>query len=155
MLQIRTATLTHAHDMASIHAAAFPHPETWNENVLRLQLDLPGAFGLINANNGFLLARLAGDEAEILTLAVAPAARRRGIGTALLAAAQARAAVEGAAAMFLEVSTRNHAAIGLYHSLGFQEVGRRPAYYTSGEDALVLKAPLKAVSDSSTASPQQ
>ncbi len=136
------ANAIHAQAMANIHAAAFPQPETWTENVLRLQLELTGVFGLINADNGFVLARLAGDEAEILTLAVAPAVRRQGVGRALLAAAQAHAAEAGATAMFLEVATRNAAAIALYQSLGFRQVGRRSAYYTSGDDALVLKATL-------------
>ena len=149
MDQIEAAKAIHAQAMASIHAAAFPQSETWTENVLRLQLELAGAFGLISSGGGFLLARLAGDEAEILTLAVAPAARRQGVGTALLAAAQVQAAQAGASVMFLEVSIRNAAAIALYYGLGFRQVGRRGAYYTSGEDALVLKAPLSIARDRS------
>ena len=42
--------------------------------------------------------------------------------------------------MFLEVSIGNQAALALYGKLGFQPVGRRRAYYSSGEDALILKA---------------
>jgi ribosomal-protein-alanine N-acetyltransferase len=132
----------HAEAMAAIHAAAFRPDEAWDAAVLAGQLRQPGAFALIDAAGGMLLARAAGGEAEILTLAVAPAARRRGIARALLAAAMRRAAASGAAALFLEVAASNGAARALYETTGFVRVGRRARYYPNGGDALVLRADL-------------
>ncbi|RAI57221.1 ribosomal-protein-alanine acetyltransferase [Roseicella frigidaeris] len=102
-------------------------------------LGMPGAFGLWVPGAGFVLARAAGGEAEILTLAVRPPARRRGLGGALLAGALAGAVARGAAAMFLEVAAGNAAARALYAGQGFVEVGRRRRYYPDGSDALVLR----------------
>jgi ribosomal-protein-alanine N-acetyltransferase len=103
---------------------------------------MPGAFGLIDSDSGMILARIAGDDAEILTLAIAPARRRCGFGRALLAGALEEARRRGARAVFLEVSEANEAARALYTAAGFAEVGRRRAYYRDGTDALVLRAPL-------------
>lgn len=125
--------------LAALHAAAFPEGERWGADAIRLMLEMPGAFGLHLPGQGFVLARVAADEAEILTLAVVPGARRQGHGGALLAAAMAGAAARGAAAMFLEVSERNAAARALYAAAGFAEAGRRRRYYPDGADALVLR----------------
>jgi ribosomal-protein-alanine N-acetyltransferase len=138
------ATPLHATVMAEIHAAAFPPTERWGVDAIALQLTQPGGFGLIDPAGGMLLARMAADEAEILTLAVAPAARRQGRALAMLNAAGARASSTGARAMFLEVSADNAAAKALYARLGFAEVGRRQCYYASGSDALVLRLDLSA-----------
>lgn len=128
--------------LAALHAAAFPPGEQWDASAIRLLLDMPGGFGLLEPDAGFVLARVAADEAEILTLAVAPAARRQGHGGALLACAMAAAAARGAATMFLEVAERNAAARALYAAAGFAEAGRRRRYYPDGADALVLKTVL-------------
>lgn len=143
-LEAVTAPVTsdEAAALAALHAAAFPPEEAWGPDAIALMLGMPGAFGLCCPGQGFVLARAAGGEAEILTLAVIPAARRRGVGAALLAAALAGAAARGAAAMFLEVAAGNDAARGLYAGLGFAEVGRRRGYYTDGADALVLRRDL-------------
>ena len=89
-----------------------------------------------------ILARVAADEAEILTLAVDPGQRRRGLGSALLRAAMDRAAGLGAMSMFLEVAVTNHAARALYAAHGFIEAGLRRRYYSDGTDALVLRSTL-------------
>lgn len=134
--------MAHAAALALIHAAAFPPGARWGADAMWLQLGLPGAFGLIDAAGGMVLARVAGDEAEILTLAVAPAEQRRGVGGRLLRAAMAEAATRGAVSMVLEVAERNMAGRGLYAGAGFVGVGRRRGYYGGGEDALVLRAGL-------------
>ena len=93
------------------------------------------------------MARAAGDEAEILTLAVAPQARGRGLGRTLLRAAIIRAQAIGAQTMFLEVGADNPQALALYAGLGFAKVGTRKAYYSThsgGTDALVLRLSLPA-----------
>lgn len=100
----------------------------------------PGTFAFAH-DDGFVLARAAADEAEILTLAVRPAARGKGLGRALLQAAIQKAKALGATTMFLEVGADNPAALALYAGLGFTKVGARKAYY-EGRDALVLRLPL-------------
>jgi ribosomal-protein-alanine N-acetyltransferase len=136
------ATAEDAPALAALHHAAFPPAERWGPDAIRLMLEMPGAFGLYLPGHGFVLARVAADEAEILTLAVAPAARRQGHGGALLAAAMAQAALRGAVTMLLEVSARNISARALYSAAGFAEVGRRARYYADGSDALVLRRAL-------------
>jgi ribosomal-protein-alanine N-acetyltransferase len=73
---------------------------------------------------------VAADEAEVLTLAVTPATRRRGVASALLRQAMATALACGSRAVFLEVATDNPGAQALYLAHGFGEVGRRPAYFS-------------------------
>ncbi|HEY4077691.1 MAG TPA: GNAT family N-acetyltransferase [Rhizomicrobium sp.] len=123
--------------LAALHVVCFPDP--WDTKALR-DLLATGAFAF-HSDDGFVLARVAGGEAEILTLAVAPAARGKGLGRALLTAAIDRARALDAQTMFLEVGADNPAALALYAGLGFTKVGDRKAYY-NGRDALVLRLPL-------------
>jgi ribosomal-protein-alanine N-acetyltransferase len=125
--------------MAAIHAASFPPNEAWGEDAISLQLALPGAFGFLDERGGFLLGRVTVDEAEILTLAVAPHARRQGIARSLLEAACKEALLRGGRTIFLEVAEDNVAARKLYCRFGFFEVGRRHRYYPNLADALVLR----------------
>lgn len=142
------ATPGDAPDLAALHAAAFPPAERWDAAAIRVLLELPGGFGLVQPGVGFVLARVAADEAEILTLAVAPVARRQGHGGGLLAGAMAAAVARGAAAMLLEVAEHNAAARALYAAAGFAEAGRRRRYYQDGADALVLRRELIDPADS-------
>lgn len=129
--------------LAILHAQAFAHP--WDSASISGLIAGSGVFAFA-APSGFVLARAAGGEAEILTLAVTPSARGRGLGRALMQAAAAHAAGMGAETMFLEVGTDNPAALALYNSLSFARVGQRKGYYENGSqmagDALVLKAAL-------------
>jgi len=134
--------MTEAAALAALHAAAFPPADRWGAEAIALLLDLPGTFALHEPDRGFVLARVAAGEAEILTLAVHPEARRQGHGAALLAGAMAGAVARGATAMFLEVAEGNAAARALYARAGFAEVGRRRRYYPDGGDALVLRREL-------------
>jgi ribosomal-protein-alanine acetyltransferase len=94
---------------------------------------------------GAVAARVAGDEAEILNLGVAPSWRKRGVGRELMAAAVGDANRRGATRVFLEVRESNAGARAFYRGLGFEEVGRRRAYYRDpAEDALVLALPVRA-----------
>ena len=124
--------------LAVLHAASFP--DAWNAKAIADLLATPGTFAF-SADAGFVLARVAAGEAEILTLAVAPGARGKGLGRALLQAAIGRAHAMGAQTMFLEVGADNPAALALYAALGFTKVGDRKGYY-QGRDALVLRLPL-------------
>jgi len=139
---LRQAAGEDAPALAALHAAAFPPAEAWGAEAIGLMLAMPGAFGLWREGQGFVLARAAAGEAEILTLAVRPEARRQGLGAALMAGAMAAARARGAAAMFLEVAASNPAALALYRALGFDRVGQRRRYYPDGSDALVLRRDL-------------
>ena len=136
------ATEAHAAALATIHSAAFPRSEAWGADAISLQLGLPGSFGLLDLRGGMLLGRIVGDEAEVLTLAVAPAMRRQGFASGLLRTAKALAGAQGSIAVFLEVATGNSAALALYGQHGFVEVGRRRRYYADGSDAVVMRASL-------------
>ncbi len=82
-----------------------------------------------NTIAGFVLPRVVAGEAEILTIAVAPAHQRTGAGAALLNEAIAWAATMGAETVFLEVDEENAAALTLYRCSGFKPAGRRPGYF--------------------------
>jgi [ribosomal protein S18]-alanine N-acetyltransferase len=87
----------------------------------------------------FCVCWLIFDELHINTLAVAPAARRGGLATALLRHVMAESATAGARSATLEVRASNRAALALYTGLGFNVAGRRLKYYTQPEeDALIL-----------------
>lgn len=129
--------------LAALHAAAFTDtPRPWSAAELAGLLAEPNLL-LAAEPDGFGLVRLAGPEAELLTLAVAPAARRRGVASRLLERLCGEAAALGAGEMLLEVAVPNAAARALYHRAGFVEVGRRPRYYRRAAgppvDALVLR----------------
>jgi ribosomal-protein-alanine N-acetyltransferase len=100
---------------------------------------LPGEKNLC----GFLLCRIAADEAEILSIAVARHARERGIAKAMLARGIAGLGVERVRSLFLEVEAENLPALKLYRHFGFEEVGRRPAYYRKADgstaEAIVMR----------------
>ncbi len=127
--------------LAAIHAACFDTPRPWSVEEFTAMLAAPGIL-LVTEPEGFLIGRALAGEAEILTLAVAPAARRAGVAARLLTAFLERAAGAGAARAFLEVAERNAPARALYARAGFVETGRRPRYYRhpdgSRSDALVL-----------------
>jgi [ribosomal protein S18]-alanine N-acetyltransferase len=93
---------------------------------------------------GFIVARSAANELEILNFAVRPDTRHRGIGASLLREALAWGATFHAEKAFLEVRASNLAALRFYEHNRFEVTGRRPRYYSSPiEDALVLAAPLR------------
>ena len=146
--ELRRAGSQDAAVLAALQAAAFgkqPGAEIWSESSLAGLLVTPGCLGLIALGGGqplgFGLARVAAGEAEILSLGVLPAARRLGLGRALLDALVAQAATHGMQEVFLEVAADNPAGIGLYEAAGFRRVGRRAGYYPRGGtpvDALIL-----------------
>ena len=89
---------------------------------------------------GYAVAWTVLDQSELGNVAVAPGARGRGIGRALVDAIVARVRRRGARECFLEVRESNLVAQGLYRDMGFEVVGRRRAYYNLPvEDALVMR----------------
>ena len=92
---------------------------------------------------GYAGLLLSPGSADVQTLGVAPAARGRGLGRALLAELLAHARARGASEVLLEVAADNAAAIALYRSAGFEVISRRRGYYQpSGEDALIMRTRL-------------
>ncbi|HVZ07253.1 GNAT family N-acetyltransferase [Rhodopila sp.] len=138
--------------LADIHAAAFPPSDAWSADIFGLQLALPNVIGLSDSRNGLILLRVAGDEAEILTLAVRPESRRLGVGSRLLQEAVSYAGHLGVTVIFLEVSTKNTPALELYRQSGFIQAGLRRRYYSDGSDALVQRLDLPAPAGGAPAS---
>jgi [ribosomal protein S18]-alanine N-acetyltransferase len=149
-MRIEPAGLAHARVLAALHAACFDDP--WSVGAMAEVLASPGAFACLALPEGgaepagFALARVAADEAELLSLGVIPAVRRRRTAQALLEDVMACAARRGAVTLFLEVAETNEAARRLYAGNGFVAVGRRPDYYqrpnTVPIAALTLRRPL-------------
>jgi ribosomal-protein-alanine N-acetyltransferase len=136
--------------LAAVHALAFDEP--WSAADIAALLAGPSVFALAapeaRSPIGFVLVRVAAEEAEILTLATAPAHRRQGVAKLLVTGAAALAFALGARALFLEVADDNAPALALYAREGFSPVGRRPGYYARGADtadALVLRRDLNSV----------
>ena len=125
------AGLADASAIASLHAASFRRG--WSEDEIeRLLLDrtvLAHRAQIGCRTVGFILARCAADEAEILSVATASHAQGRGIGRGLLELHLRRLAGLEVNAVFLEVDEHNEPARRLYARAGFHEVARRPAYY--------------------------
>lgn len=138
--------------VSALHAEDFSRPWTGGEFADLLAQATVFGFTVRETGRGgqppagFVLARLAAGEGEILTIAVARAHRRRGLGWRLMDAVLRELHGARAEALFLEVDETNTAAITLYRRLGFREVGKRPAYYRSGEGtsgALVMRRDLR------------
>lgn len=128
--------------LAALHARCFTTPPPWSAADFAGFLVDPLAFLLVEGDAGFLLGRAVAGEAELLTLAVAPEARRRGLGGRLVARFLYQARLRGAERAFLEVAADNAPATALYESAGFALAGRRRGYYRTPDghrsDALVL-----------------
>lgn len=140
--------------LARIHGESFTVPRPWSATEIEAMLATSGTF-LVVKPDGFVIGRALAGEAELLTLAVAPPARCRGLGAALVAAFLDRAAAAGAERAFLEVAADNAAARALYARAGFAEAGRRPGYYRRPDggatDALLL---VRAVGSADAAQPR-
>jgi ribosomal-protein-alanine N-acetyltransferase len=117
--------------MAALHAASFRRG--WSDDEFRSMLGDKAVLAhramRRNALNGFIITRMAGDESEILSVAVAASARGRGLAGRLLHLHLRRLAGLGVRTVFLEVGEDNAAAIRLYSRAGFEQVSRRQGYY--------------------------
>jgi len=120
--------------LSEMHAECFPNKPWSAEDFADLQKS--GA-EIIMSDNGFIVWRMAGDDAEIITIGVRPAARRDGVADALIAMMEKDAATR-AKKIFLEVAANNEAAIKLYEKNGFVRVGARPKYY-EGTDGVIME----------------
>ena len=140
----RAATQSDVPTIVEIERTSFGDP--WAEETFRDLLRLSHAIFLVATEGppesvcGYVIAAVAADEAEVLNLAVAPRARRRGLGGRLLDAGLGMIRERGGREVFLEVRESNAPAIALYSSRGFAALSRRARYYRNPvEDALVLR----------------
>ncbi len=134
-LSIEPAGVEYANVLAAIHTPCFE--DAWDSTAMAALLATPGAIALLATQDkggdknpsGFVLARSAADEMEILTLAVLPHARRRGVARALMQAVREHAGQSGVSRIFIEYAQDNHAAHALYESAGYARNGVRSNYY--------------------------
>lgn len=134
-----------ADEMAALHQAAFTVPRPWGSDEIAGLMASPWCFCL-SEPGGFLIGRAVAGEAELLTIAVHPDARRRGVGRRLVAGFLAEARARGAERAFLEVAADNAPALALYRNCGFAETGRRRAYYAGAAgrvDAVIVSRALR------------
>jgi len=143
LFTIRHAEPRDLEGIAAIESASLPWATHWTGDSY---LDAPGgekwAWVAESGSGiaGFVLARGAAGEMEILNLAVDPAARHQGVGRALIHAALDEGAGRGANCVFLEVRESNASAQAFYARLGFTVTGRRLKYYREPEEDAVLMA---------------
>jgi ribosomal-protein-alanine N-acetyltransferase len=87
---------------------------------------------------GYMITCRSGDRAELVSIAIAPPARKRGAASALMDSSIRRLRRRGVLQFRLMVRVRNRAARGFYEKYGFEKVRLVPGYYTSGGDALLM-----------------
>jgi ribosomal-protein-alanine N-acetyltransferase len=134
--------------LADLHRSCFAR--AWDEPAMMGFAASPQALCLVGSiagdagesAAGFLIARKAGDEAEILSFGVVPSCRKMGLGRRLLDTALELLRASGTKRLFLEVEETNEAALSLYRSFGGEAVGRRQGYYDDGADAAILSLAL-------------
>ncbi|HHG91064.1 MAG TPA: ribosomal-protein-alanine N-acetyltransferase [Devosia sp.] len=146
-LHVEPGLMKDAKNLARLHTAAFFRG--WSESELAAYISTPHKTPLYVACNarrhiaGFVVLQLAGDEAELLSIVVAPRWRGRGLGEALLRAGIDDLRTTPVERMFLEVDEANEPAIRLYRRFGFIEVGKRKGYFPlrggSPATALVMR----------------
>jgi [ribosomal protein S18]-alanine N-acetyltransferase len=147
----RPACPEDAADLARLHAASFA--DAWDADYLKgwlvrsesFAVFVPGGDGSGLGALAFGLALASGADADLLTIASDPVARRSGLGRKILRALDAEAARRGLARWVLEVARNNLPALALYTSEGFVEIGVRKAYYPGADgpiDAIVMARPV-------------
>ncbi len=132
-----------------IDQACYPPGIAYSKRTLRWFLRLPGAdCEVAQADNqiiGFILAEQEGSRAHIITLDVLENHRRRGVGSALLAAIEQRLAARGAREVELETATNNDAAVAFWQKHGYRTRGVLKGYYLDRLDAFAMHKSLPAL----------
>lgn len=125
----------------------FPAGISYSKPELRAYIRSRGTFTLVGTQQpdgeptGFIVAHAA-TTGHIITIDVAPAARRTGVGSVLLRAAEERLIAAGAHAVGLETAVDNLSALSFYKRHGYSVIRTWPRYYSNGVDALVMKKKL-------------
>ncbi len=125
-------------ELANLHQKCFPH-KPWSADDFA-DLKKSGC-EIIASQNGFIVWRAVADEAELITIGVAPDARRTGIGAAMIGIMEGELKKSGVKSVFLEVAENNAPARKLYEQNGYVKIGVRPKYY-DGIDAIMMKKDL-------------
>jgi ribosomal-protein-alanine N-acetyltransferase len=149
--QLRAATPDDLAAIMELETATF-ESDAWSTESMLSELASPHTYYLFAfdpgtpdalAGYGGLLAPKGSGEADIQTIAVAPGARRHGLGRTLVTAMLAEATARGASHVFLEVRADNPNARALYDSLGFEQIAVRAKYYQpDGVDAQIMRVRL-------------
>ena len=121
-------------ELSNLHKKCFPN-KPWSADDFR-ELKQSGC-EIIVSENGFIVYRIAVDEAEIITIGVNPEMRRNGIASAMIGIIEKTMKSQGVKKIFLEVASNNIPAQKLYENCGFKVVGLRPKYY-DGVDAILM-----------------
>lgn len=128
-------------ELAALHTRCFTTPRPYKAHEFETLLNGKGVV-LFEQPQGFLICRIVIDEAELLTLAVEPDARRKGVATHLMGSFLAHCEAANVASLFLDVTQDNHAAQALYEAHGFIETTLREGYYRrpdgKREDAILM-----------------
>ena len=145
---LRPMRATDVADVVAIERSSYQFP--WSEGIFRDCLRVGYVCRVMTVERqviGYGVMSFGAGEAHILNLCVAEEYRCRGVGTRMLGSLIDRAAAAGMSEAYLEVRPSNTAAIRLYLSLGFEQVGMRRGYYQAvngREDAAVLKVEVRA-----------
>lgn len=148
MLAIEAARRGDVAALARIAAESLPEP--WSEAGFSAELAMPVARVWVARGDAgepvaYLAAHAIGAELQVLSLAVAAAWRRRGVGRRLLA--HALRAEPAARVAHLEVRSDDTGARAFYEEMGFRAIGRRPRFYAGGVDALTMQRALEPVGE--------
>ncbi len=141
-VEIRCLSQGHLAEMLAIEKAAYPLP--WSEKMLASSLQKDEVWGYLLHGKlvAYAIVSYVLDEAHLLNICVHPDSAGQGIGRKMLRLVIRKAIDRRSSMMFLEVRVSNKAAISLYFSEGFNEVGIRPNYYPGinhqKEDALLM-----------------
>lgn len=140
-MEIIKMDLSHADQVAQLEQECFSDP--WSLQSVTSEITNPLSLWLVAVESGKVLGYVGSQtvlgEADMMNLAVAQSARRKGVGQALILALTQQLRLMGAYRLTLEVRVSNQPAISLYEKLGFSLFGRRPNYYYHPkEDALIL-----------------
>jgi ribosomal-protein-alanine N-acetyltransferase len=146
-IEIRLMQPSDLKAVSAVERAAYAFP--WSLGIFRDCL-LAGYYCLVldvgTSVTGYGIMSVAAAEAHLLNLCVHPSAQRVGHGRRLLNALLLKAEDADVDKIFLEVRPSNHVALRLYQSVGFEQIGVRPAYYQAErgrEDAVVLSVAVR------------
>jgi ribosomal-protein-alanine N-acetyltransferase len=146
-MQLRPVSSESAQLLTRIHNECFPH--YWNPDAFTDFFAVGGTCALLAEAGepaGMVVYRVMHEQADIITIAVAPPFRRQGVARLLMGKVLADAAAAGGKAMFLDVEEGNEAALRLYKGYGFSQINRRKQYYRQKDgsftDALVMMCKL-------------
>ena len=140
-MEIRKAIPCDAAKIAALESEIFSDP--WSERTVTDTISQVGSMCYVALSNGeviaYILGRIIPPEGELYRIATAKSHRNRGIAYRLLDYTVKCSRGPGLELLFLEVRSKNEAAIGLYRSYGFREMGIRKNYYKEPlDDAIIM-----------------